>query len=261
MPDLSIVIPTFNEEKRLPSSLLSVYDYLKDSGKTFEILIVDDGSTDNTTSLVNDFIASFSVPNRQVRLLSYTPNRGKGYAVRTGMLGAQGDLILLKDADESSPIAELKRLEDALNRGADIAIGSRNKPSTTTTVESLSYRTFIGNTFNSIVQSLLLPGIYDTQCGFKLYRQAAAKEIFSAARLNGYGFDVESLYIAKIYGYCVEEVPTNWHHVEGSKVSVLIDSPLMLLEVLGIAFSAGMGRYKRSKPNFRVTAARQHQDV
>jgi dolichyl-phosphate beta-glucosyltransferase len=248
MLDISVVIPAFNEEKRLPASLVSVYDYLRDSGKTFEILIVDDGSTDSTATAVNDCASNFSSSNQQIRLLRHAPNRGKGYAVRSGILNAQGASILINDADGSSPIAELKRLEEALNNGADIAIGSRAKPSTDTYVESLSYRKFAGNTFNFIVQSLLLPGIYDTQCGFKLYRRDAARNIFSVARLNGYGFDVESLYIAKILGYSVEEVPINWHHVDGSKVSVLTDSPFMLFEVLGIVFGAYLGKYRQRLP-------------
>lgn len=233
MLDISIVIPSYNEEQRLPSTLDSVYQHLKVSGKSFEIIIVDDGSIDRTAEVVRNYAAGTS----EVRLLSHAPNRGKGYAVRAGMLSAQGETILINDADGSSPIAELTKLEEAINKGADIAIGSRAKPSTTTVVHGLPHRKFMGNTFNLIVQSLLLPGIYDTQCGFKLYRRKVARDVFSVTRLDGYGFDVESLYVARVHGYKVDEIPINWNHVDGSKVNVLFDSPRMLAEVLGIVFS------------------------
>lgn len=241
MLDISVVIPAYNEENRLPATLESVYEYLKSSGKSFEILIVDDGSQDKTAAVVE----SFAKHAEGVRLLTYSPNQGKGYAVRTGILSCLGATILIDDADGSSPISELSKLEQAVGNGFDIAIGSRAKLSTTTKVTALSYRKFLGNTFNAIVQALLLPGMLDTQCGFKLFRRKAAMEAFSQARLKGYGFDVETLYIARIHGYKIEEVPINWNHVDGSKVNVVFDSACMFFEILGIAFSAVLGRYKR----------------
>lgn len=240
MPQLSVVIPAYNEQSRLPATLASVHDYLTGRGMDFEVLVVDDGSHDSTPELVQAFAST----HPSVRLLSYQPNQGKGHAIRTGILSAKGDLILIDDADGSSPIAEVERLERAITGGADIAIGSRAKPDETRQVKALAYRKFIGNTFNFIVQRMLLPGIYDTQCGFKLFKAEAAHNVFSVSEINGYGFDVEVLHIAKIRGYQIAEVGINWHNVEGSKVNVLVDSPKMFLEVLKISLKSLFGRYK-----------------
>jgi dolichyl-phosphate beta-glucosyltransferase len=241
MPELSVIIPAYNEESRLPATLESVYQYLSGRGISFEILIVDDGSHDHTVNFVEGYARS----HPGVRLLSYQPNQGKGYAVRTGILAAKGDLLLINDADGSSPIEEVEKLEMSIRGGADLAIGSRAKPDTSRQVEALAYRKFIGNTFNAIVQKLLLPGIFDTQCGFKLFRSHVGKDLFSVAAINGFGFDVEVLYIARMRNYSVGEVPINWHNVEGSKVNVLIDSPKMLVDVVRITFSGVLGRYKQ----------------
>lgn len=247
MPELSVVIPAYNEEHRLPATLESVHDFLKGTGKTFEIIIVDDGSLDATAEVVE----AFAERHADVRLVSYQPNRGKGHAVRVGMLAAEGDLLLMNDADGSSPIGEIERLIDGIAGGADVAIGSRAKPDDTREVKALLYRKFIGNTFNAIVQRLLLPGIYDTQCGFKLFRREAARDVFSVQRTNGYGFDVEILYIAKLHGYRILEIPINWANVEGSKVNVLLDSPKMFVEVVRICFSGWLGHYKRLPTSVR----------
>jgi dolichyl-phosphate beta-glucosyltransferase len=241
MSDLSVIIPAYNEEQRLPGTLESVYDYLTAAGRDFEIVVVDDGSHDHTVEVVDDFARE----HPRVRVLSYQPNQGKGHALRTGILSAKGELMLIDDADGSSPIEELVRLEAGITSGADVAIGSRAKPDATRKVEALAYRKVIGNTFNAIVQGLLLPGIYDTQCGFKLFKGNVARDIFSASRIDGYGFDVEILYIAKLRGYKIEEVAINWHNVAGSKVNVFIDSPKMLVDVLQIAFGRFFGRYRR----------------
>jgi len=241
MPHLTVIIPAYNEERRLPATLASVYEYLKSLNESFEILVVDDGSLDNTAAVVESFAKEHSA----VRLISYTPNQGKGHAVRVGMLAARGDLLLLDDADGSSPIYEAARLEEAISGGADIAIGSRAKPDPSRTVKALTYRKYIGNTFNAIVQFLLLPGVYDTQCGFKMFKRGVAHDIFSVARLDGYGFDVEVLFIARLRGYGVSEVSIDWTNVAGSKVNVLTDSPKMLLDVIGIALGAWFGRYRK----------------
>lgn len=251
MPHLSVVIPAYNEERRLPSTLASVHEYLSKQGYQFEIIIVDDGSLDNTVSAVE----TFAQHHEGVRLLSYSPNQGKGHAVRVGALAANGDLILIDDADGSSPIGELSRLTDAIVNGADIAIGSRAKPDPNRVVNALPYRKYIGNTFNLIVQSLLLPGIYDTQCGFKLLKQAVARDVFSVQNLNGFGFDVELLFIARMRGYKVSEIAIDWTNVAGSKVNVLLDSPKMLLEVLWIWISTLFGRYKKLSIDSSSSAA------
>ncbi len=241
MVELSVIIPAYNEERRLPQTLESVYQFLSGRGRGFEIVIVDDGSHDNTADLVSEYSKS----HPEVRLVSYQPNKGKGYAVRAGMMAALGDALLINDADGSSPIEEVERLERALSSGFDVAIGSRAKPDKERQVQALLHRKFIGNTFNAIVQSLVLPGFYDTQCGFKLFNKQAAKDIFSVNRIDGFGFDVEVLYIARMRGYKIEEVAINWANMEGSKVNVLVDSPKMLFEVFKVTLSAWFGLYRK----------------
>ncbi len=241
MPQISVIIPAYNEVRRLPHTLALVYNYLKSRFTSFELIVVDDGSYDHTADYVDDF----SEQSPEVRLISYVPNKGKGHAVRIGMLAASGDLILFDDADGSSPIEELEKLLDSIKDGADIAIGSRAKPDEQRTVNALAYRKYLGNTFNAIVQGLLLPGFYDTQCGFKLFKKEMAHDIFSVTRLDRFAFDVEVLYVARLRDYKITEIPINWTNVEGSKVNVFTDSPQMLLEVLGVAIAAWTGRYSK----------------
>jgi dolichyl-phosphate beta-glucosyltransferase len=247
MIELSVIIPAYNEERRLPKTLDSVYHFLSKRGRSFEILVVDDGSHDSTC----DLVLEYAKDHPEVRIKSYQPNRGKGFAVRIGMLVARGEALLIDDADGSSPIEEVERLEKALADGADLVIGSRAKPDESRQVEVQFHRKFIGNTFNVIVQRLLLPGIYDTQCGFKLFTRQAARDIFSVNRIDGFGFDVEVLYIAKMRSYNIVELAINWANVEGSKVNVLIDSPKMLLEVLNVTSAACCGLYRRKSGNVR----------
>ncbi len=244
MPQLSVVIPAYNEERRLPSTLESVHAFLKQNYADFEILIVDDGSLDKTI----DTVDSFAKHHPGIRLITSSPNQGKGYAVRTGVLQANGDLILINDADGSSPIEEIIRLEQAITDGADLAIGSRNKPDPNRVVIAHLHRKYIGNTFNLIVQTLLLPGIYDTQCGFKLFKKSIAHDIFAVSKLNGFAFDVEILYIARMRNYRLSEVAINWTNVAGSKVNVIVDSLGMFFQVLGIKLRAWTGGYKEPPP-------------
>jgi len=241
MPYLSVVIPAYNEEKRLPQTLQSIHDYLQASEKSFEIIVVDDGSLDHTVDVVQEF----GKHHDGVRLLSYAPNQGKGYAVRTGMLAGNGDFLLLDDADGSSPIAELSLLEAAIASGADIAIGSRNMPESEQKVKTHVHRKYMGNAFNVIVQSLLLPGIRDTQCGFKLFKHEVAHDLFSVAKQAGFAFDVEILFIARLRKYKISEIAINWTNVPGSKVNVFFDSAKMFLQVVGIRLAAWTGRYNR----------------
>ncbi len=241
MPQLSVVIPAYNEERRLPSTLESVHAFLQEHYQEFEILVVDDGSSDKTIDVVDDFAKH----HPGIRLISYKPNQGKGYAIRTGVLQANGDLILINDADGASPIAEVLNLQKAITDGADLAIGSRNKPDPDRVVIADLHRKYIGNTFNLIVQTLLLPGVYDTQCGFKLFKKNVAHDIFQVSELNGFAFDVEILYIARLRKYKLAEVAINWTNVAGSKVNVVIDSTGMFVQVLGIRNRAWAGRYKK----------------
>lgn len=244
MLDLSVIIPAYNEERRLPHTLESVYSYLACRKESFEILVVDDGSIDRTAQVVENFANNHA----GIYLISYPANKGKGYAIRTGIFRARGENLLIDDADGSSPIAEIELLESAITYGADLAIGSRAKPDATRIVKALIYRKYMGNTFNLIVQSLLLPGIRDTQCGFKLFKREVARDLFSVSRLNGYTFDVEILFIAKLRNYKISEIAINWTNVAGSKVNVLFDSIKMLFEVFSIAIGAWTGRYDQLSP-------------
>lgn len=241
MPQLSVIIPAYNEEMRLPATLSSVHEFLSQRKEPFEIIIVDDGSRDGTASIVRKFQAQ----HQGVNLISYKPNQGKGHAVRTGMLAAGGDLLLLNDADGASPISELPRLEEAIAKGASVAIGSRAKPGADTRVNALAHRKHIGNTFNFIVQSLVVPGIYDTQCGFKLFKREAGRELFAVSRLTGYAFDVELLYLARLKGLEIAEIPINWTNITGSKVNLLSDPLKMLIDILKIVVRRHSGEYAR----------------
>jgi dolichyl-phosphate beta-glucosyltransferase len=240
MPALSVVIPAYNEETRLPLTLSSVHGFFTAAEMDIELIVVNDGSKDNTVQVVEDFAKHHA----GVRLISYEINKGKGHAVKVGVLASHGDLVLVDDADGNAPIEEFVRLRDAIDSGADVAIGSRAKPNTNTVVKALAYRTFIGNTFNRIVQALLLPGIYDSQCGFKVFKRQAAHDIFAASLVNGYAFDVEILYIAKLRNYAISEVSVNWHNVPGSKVNVVVDSSKMLFEVINIYIRSLSGKYR-----------------
>jgi dolichyl-phosphate beta-glucosyltransferase len=238
---LSVVIPAYNEARRLPSCLQSVAAYLNGRGLSHEILVVDDGSSDETAALVEQVGAQYQA----IRLIRLPRNRGKGAAVRAGMRAAQGKLRLFADADGATPIQELARLEAAVNGGADLAIGSRTLASRDShyRVQARLHRTLLGNLFNRIVRALGVRHIHDTQCGFKLFREAVAQDLFSVARIDGYGFDLELLYIAQRRGYRIAEVPINWADQPGSKVRVLSDGLLMLGELLVIRQNHAQGRY------------------
>jgi len=235
-PYLSIVVPAYNEETRLGASLKRMLAYFDAQGYPFEILVVDDGSTDGTARVVEQIAAH----RPQVRLLSYAANRGKGYAVRYGMLRAQGTRILFSDADLATPIEEVEKLSARLDEGYDIAIGSRDVPGSQLLKRQSILRETGGRLFNKMVQLLAVPGIHDTQCGFKLFTQTAARAVFSRCQVDHFAFDVEALYLAiRLCGYRVAEVPVRWAHQEGSKVRFLRDAWRMLKTL----FKIRMTRY------------------
>jgi glycosyltransferase involved in cell wall biosynthesis len=219
LPSLSIVIPAYNEEARLPATLEAVLAYLRQERfSPSEIVVVDDGSTDRTAELVEQ--GRLKEPS--LRLLRNPGNRGKGYSVRHGMLEARGEWILYSDADLSAPIGELDKLMAAADRAlADVAIGSRDLDRTLVGVHQSAFREISGRVFNLIMRLVTGLPFRDTQCGFKLYRATAAREIFSRQQLDGFSFDVEDLVIAKALGYRAIEVPVVWNNVEGTKVSAL----------------------------------------
>lgn len=214
---LSLVMPAYNEADRISDALTKVDAYLSSMRRPYEILVVDDGSTDSTLDRVRECAASCN----ELRLISYGVNRGKGYAVRQGMLASRGQYAAFSDADLSAPIEELSKLFAALNRGYDIAIGSRALRESELTLRQPLYRELGGKALNLMVRLFAVPGIRDTQCGLKLFKGAVAREIFSRCFVDGWAFDVETLYLARRLGYDVAETPVRWAHAEGSKVRPL----------------------------------------
>jgi dolichyl-phosphate beta-glucosyltransferase len=239
-PDLSIVIPAYNEELRLERTVRDAVEYFRSTRRSFELIVVDDGSRDETTGLVRRL--SDQLP--EVRLIRLAANHGKGYAVRSGVVNSQGRLVLFADADGATPFAEIERLEAALSDGADLAVGSRALQAQGVQVRAKLYRHLIGRTFHWLVESLTVKGVKDTQCGFKLFRSAVAHDLFSRMRMNGFSFDVEVLVMAKRRGYRIAEVPVNWTHQPGSKVRLTVDSLHMAADLLRIRTLCMRGEYE-----------------
>lgn len=237
---ISIIIPAYNEEKRLPGALARVAEYVAASRFDFaEILVVDDGSRDGTVPVVTTMART----NPCVRLLRNPGNRGKGYSVRHGMLEARGDWALFTDADLSSPIEELEKLMAGVETaGSAIAIGSRAIDRSLIGVHQPMFREYAGRFFNLVMRLVTGLKFHDTQCGFKLFRQDAARAIFSRQRLDRFGFDAEVLYIGERLGFKAVEVPVRWNDVAGSKVGTLqgLDG---FLDLLRIRWNDLTGRY------------------
>jgi dolichyl-phosphate beta-glucosyltransferase len=238
----SIIIPAYNEAARILPYLRRIVEYMRGRGGPFEVLVVDDGSIDATSSIVSDLATS--VP--EIRLLRIPDRRGKGAAVRRGMQAAAGQLQLFADADGATPIEELPRLEQAIEQGADLAIGSRALASRLPefSVHARLYRTVLGSLFNMAVRQGGIQNIADTQCGFKLFRRSVAQDLFSVATIDGYGLDLELLYVAQGRRYRVAEVPINWTDQPGSKVRVWRDGFLMMRELARVRQNDRKGLYR-----------------
>lgn len=248
IPLVSVVIPAYNEERRLPGTLQRVSEYLDAQNYPSEILVVDDGSSDNTTGIVETFAAQHAT----VKLIK-NDHRGKGYTVRTGMLAAQGHIVLFSDADLSTPIEDLEKLLPWFERGYDIVIGSREGAGANRIKEPF-YRHLMGRVFNFIVQLLTVRGIQDTQCGFKAFRDEVAQDVFSRMLLYGdnaqkvsggmvTAFDVEALFIGHKSGYRIKEVPVNWRYGTETKVNPLRDSYRNFRDVLLVRWNDMRGLY------------------
>jgi glycosyltransferase involved in cell wall biosynthesis len=239
---ISIIIPAYNEEKRLPTTLEQIVAYLRRTEWNFsEILVVDDGSSDATAKVAENFAETH--PN--LKVLRNPGNRGKGYSVRHGMLESQGAWALFSDADLSAPIEELDKLCEAMERErATVAIGSRALNRKLIGVHQSAFREYGGRVFNLVLRLITGLRFWDTQCGFKLFDGAAAHEIFRRQRADGFGFDAEVLFIARHLGYKIVEVPVRWNHVEGTKMRLFSDTLRMVTDLIVIRRNQVLGRYR-----------------
>jgi dolichyl-phosphate beta-glucosyltransferase len=235
----SIVIPAYNEGQRLGATLERVLEYVREQSWNAEVIVVNDGSRDNTAELVREFAARDSV----VRLIENPGNRGKGYAVRNGMLNARGEIIVFSDADLSSPIEEMPKLLAALAAGADIAIGSRWLKAELQTQRQSLHRQVFGRIFNGLNRVILGLQFRDTQCGFKAFTRRAAQMILPLQRIERWGFDPEILFLARKFGLRVDEVPVHWGHVGGTRINPLVDGARMFQEMLRIRWNDVEGKY------------------
>lgn len=242
-PRLSIVIPAFNEAGRILQTLERILDFIRLERIDVEVLVVNDGSTDGTGDLVRKRIPSFA-PIATLRVLDNPGNRGKGYSVRHGVLESKGKQVLFSDSDLASPIEEYHKLAAPLNRGeASIAFGSRALKESQIKVHESWLREWSGRTFNLLVRVVSRLPFKDTQCGFKLFTREAADAVFPLQTINGFGFDVEILYIARKLGFRMVEVPVVWSHAAGSRINVLTDGARMFWDVLSVRYQDLNGRY------------------
>ncbi len=238
----SVVIPAYNESARIGATLEKVLKYLKEQDWTAEVIVVNDGSKDDTAEIVRRYASM----DRRLRLLENPGNRGKGYSVRTGMLRAVGDLLLFSDADLSSPIEEASKLFEAIGKGADIAIGSRWLRSELQTQPQSRPRQLLGRAFNLVPRLVLGLNYKDTQCGFKAFTRGAAQLVFPKQRIEGWGFDPELLFLAKNNGLKVAEVPVTWAHSQGTRIRPLRDGTAMVTEMFKIRGYALTGKYAKT---------------
>lgn len=252
-PALSVVIPAYNEARRLPTTLRKVLDYLTEHYPDFELIVVDDGSTDDTVAVAREVIGD----EPRGRVIE-NEHFGKGYTVRTGMLAATGKIVLFSDADLSTPIEDVERLLPWFEQGYDVVFGSREGGSNEQRVGEPFYRHLMGRIFNTLVRVIAVRGVQDTQCGFKALTHAATQDLFprllvhdgsggpiTQARVTG--FDVELLYLAQKLGYRLKEVPVRWFYGKESKVNPARDSFLLFRDLVQVRLNAVRGRYDTKK--------------
>ena len=240
----SLIIPAYNESARLGATLERVLAYVHAQGWDAEVIVVNDGSRDNTAEIVKSFAAKDPI----LRLVENPGNRGKGYSVRNGMLNARGEIVLFSDADLSSPIEEASKLLAALDQGADIAIGSRWLRSETQTQRQPLHRQLFGRIFNLLLRLTLGLKFKDTQCGFKAFKQSAARAIFPLQKIERWGFDPEILFLARKFGFKVKEIPVVWGHSGGTRINPLVDGARMFQEMLRVRWYDLTGKYNATAP-------------
>jgi glycosyltransferase involved in cell wall biosynthesis len=238
-PQLSIVIPAYNESARIEQTLERVMSCVEKQGWDAEVLVVDDGSTDRTPQVIQRWMERYP----RLHLIQNEGNRGKGYSVRNGLLQAVGEVVMFTDADLSAPMEEAELLMAAIADGADVAIGSRWMDKTRQTIHQPLYRRFFGRCFNWVTRMVMGLPFKDTQCGFKAFKREAAQVIFRLQRIERWGFDPEILFISRKLGYDIREVPVTWGHDERSRMSYLKDGMKMLEEMAAIRANSLAGRY------------------
>jgi glycosyltransferase involved in cell wall biosynthesis len=244
-PKYSIVIPAYNESARIRTSIEKILAHIQSQGWNAEVLIVNDGSTDDTAQIVR----SYAAQNSALHLVENPGNRGKGYSVRNGMLHANGEVILFSDADLSSPIQEADKLFAAIHGGADVVMGSRWLRAELQTQRQPLYRQLFGRIFNLALRIILGLHYRDTQCGFKAFTRRAAQQIFPLQHIERWGFDPEILYLARRFGFKIEEVPVRWAHREGTRINPLRDGLRMFGEILRIRWYSMTGKYDPGSPS------------
>lgn len=246
----SIVIPAYNESRRIVPTLNKVLTYLAEQGWDAELIVVNDGSRDDTAGIVRRFVEK----NSMMKLVENPGNRGKGYSVRAGMLNAGGDVVLFSDADLSSPIEEAAKLFQAIANGADVAIGSRWMKTELQTERQPLYRQLFGRLFNVMLRVVLGLKYKDTQCGFKAFTSRAARAIFPLQTIERWSFDPELIFLAQKQGFKVVEVPVQWAHDEKTTISPLRDGTRMFFEVLKIRWNAMTGKYAPRRAGSRAAS-------
>jgi dolichyl-phosphate beta-glucosyltransferase len=247
-PFLAVIVPAYNEEARIVPTLRRLREYLSSQAYSWSVSVVSDGSSDKTEKLALEFAEK----DERFAVLAYSPNRGKGYAVRLGMLQVEADLLLFSDADLATPIEEVEKLLPAIESGNDIAIGSRPLKESSLEIRQPLYREMLGRAFNLAVQLLAIRGIHDTQCGFKIFKHDVARDVFSRCKIDGFGFDFEALMVAKDLGYKIAEIPIRWRHQEGSKVVLMRDGPRMLRDLVRLRLMGKRARLRQSAQSVAV---------
>ncbi len=241
-PYLSVIIPAYNEERRILATLVSIHEYLSRQTYTWEILIVLDGPTDGTLDQIRDFVAEREV----IKWIDRKQNIGKGYTVREGMLAANGQIRLFTDADNSTDISHFGQMQTLFEKGYDVVITSRDAkdaPGAGQAVPQPSIKRLLGNTGNLFIQLVAVPGIWDTQCGFKAFTAEAAEQIFSVARIDGWGFDIEALALARQFGYRIAVIPARW--IDHAETHVRTwNYVTTLLETIRVRWNLWSGAYK-----------------
>lgn len=236
---LSVIIPAYNEAGRIGPTLTRIDAFLAGLGISYEIVVVDDGSTDKTRKIVREMAG----PIPALRLMENGVNRGKGYSVRNGFLDSAGEYVLFSDADLSTPIEELEKFLPEMDRDADIVIGSRAVRGADIVKRQPIHRMLMGKTFNKIVQVLTVRGISDTQCGFKLFRRSTCEAVFRMQRVDRFAFDAELLFLARKRGLVIRELPVRWINSPESKVDIVRDSSRMLADIISVRLDYLTGKY------------------